>query len=169
LYIKALILSFLLIGCGYKPTSNYVSKQVNGNVFVETKIDIENSQTSVLLKNMLNNTLINNLNINIVNNKLLADTIMNIELKDVKSKALQTSKDGYSLIYRVTVIIEVSYYKRHKKNTKRTTILLKDYADYIVDDDSKVTQENKTEAINTASKKAINSLLQKISKEEFRR
>lgn len=166
MYLKALILSFFLIGCGYKPTSNYAKNQINGNIFVETKIDINNSEASVLIKNTLTNILINNLNVNIVNRKVLSDTLMQIAIKGVDNKALQTSKDGYSLIYRVTVTIEVNYQKRFKN---KTTILLKDYADYIVDDDSQITQKNKIEAINNASIKAIKSLLQKISKEEFRR
>lgn len=166
MYLKAFILSFILIGCGYKPTSNYSKNQINENLFIETKIDINNSEASVLIKNTITNILINNLNINIVNRKVLANSFMEIFLKDVKSKALQTSKDGYSLIYRVTVTIEVNYQKRFKN---KKTILLKDYATYLIDKDSKITQKNKIEAINKASIKAMQSLLEKISKEEFRR
>jgi len=166
LYLKAFILSFFLIGCGYKPTSNYAQNQIKGNIFIETKIDINNSESSVLIKNILTNILRNNLNVNIVNRKVLSDIFLQIAIKNVDNKALQTSKDGYSLIYRVTVTIEVNYQKRFKN---KTTILLKDYADYIVDDNSQITQTNKVEAIKEASTKAIKSLLHKISKEEFRR
>ncbi len=167
--ISILILLFVLLfqGCGYKPTSYYAKDKIKGTVYVDTKIDIENSQNSILVKDATNNILLNQFKATIVDEKEKADMLIFTELISVDIKALQTDNYGYSLVYRATTTIAITYSKNSLDSVKNK-IIISNYYDYIISNDSLTTEQNKLNAIKIASEKALSNLFSKIAINSFK-
>ena len=163
-----LFLLFFIVGCGYKPSSYYAKNELNSNIYVNTKIDIKNSEGSVLAKEIINNMVLDNLNANIVNRRDMADYILDVFIKGVDTISLQTDNEGYVSVKRVTVTIDVVYRKNITHSQKRT-IEVSSYDDYIVSDDSIVTERNKRYAITNAVSKALDNIFLKISINSFKK
>jgi len=153
---------FTLSGCGYKPSSHYAKKSINGNIFVDLDVDIDNTKNSVLIKDTMNEILLNQLNATLVNQKHKADVFICVKLKNVSHNALQTDNEGFTLSYRTNVTVSIKY-KKNKLNSKSTTLHLSNYSDYEVDEDSIITEQRKQEAIKLAATKAFSNLISKIA------
>ena len=162
------IILFLVVGCGYKPSSYYAKKELNSNIYIDTKIDIKNSEGSVLTKDIMNNIVLGKLNANIVDDKSKADFLLLVYLKNVDTKSLQTDNQGYVLVKRVTVTINVEY-RKNITHSQKTTITTTNYADYLVSDDSIVTEKYKIDAITSAVSKSLSNIFSKIAIESFRK
>lgn len=161
--IKSLTIFLLILvvfeGCGYKPTSSVAKKSISGAVFVDVKMNIQNLNNSILIKDSIINMLISKFDVNIVTNRSLAKSIIYGELKSVSETILET-KDGYATKYRETVTIFISYIGNDQK-IKNITV--SNYYDFIVSDDSVVSQNKKDEAIMLAINKALTDIFSKIA------
>ncbi|MGK0256574.1 MAG: hypothetical protein ACI81I_001194, partial [Arcobacteraceae bacterium] len=69
--MKFLLSSFfivlLFIGCGYKPSSYYAKNAITGHVYVELKVDINNAQSSVYVKDAMNEMVLNQFKASLTN------------------------------------------------------------------------------------------------------
>ena len=164
-----LILNFsllILAGCGYKPTVSYSSQAISGKTYVDVKIDINNAQNSVLIKDALIELLIGKFNVQITSNKDKANSFITASLQKVSQTLLQTDLQGFAKTYRQTVEVKVSY---HKLKQKPITFTLSNYYDFSVDVDSTVTQAKKDEAIKIAISKALSDIFSKIAINRFKK
>lgn len=163
-YIGLIVLlvfsSLFMTGCGYKPTSYYAKKSISGKVYVDVKIDINNAQNSVLIKDAMNEMIINQFNATITNKKANADTVVVVSLSKVTHTAIASDNDGYAKTYRTTVIILFNYKKRNSPNV---SIKVSNYYDYSVDADSTLTTQKKQEAVKIAATKALSDIFSKIA------
>jgi len=150
----------LFVGCGYKPSSSYAKTAIEGNVYVELKIDIDNSQNSVYVKDAMNEMVLNQFNASLANNKENADTFVLVELSGVSHTSISTDDNGYTKSYRTTVSIKMSY---NKLNEDINTLSVSDYYDYTVDSDSVITDQKKKVAVKIASTKALSNIFSKIA------
>ena len=150
----------LLIGCGYKPSSYYSKTAIEGDVYVDLKVDIDNAQNSVYVKDAINEMVLKYFKATLTDDKKAADSLIIAELRSAIHTAMSTDEDGYAKSYRTTVIIDVTY---NKRNEKQKTLSLTDYYDYTVDTDSIVTDQKKQAAIKIASTKALSNLFSKIA------
>jgi len=161
-----LLLVTLITGCGYKPTSYYAKREIAGKIFVESKINIQNSQNSIFIKDRINKMIINEFNGILVDKQSQADTIIFVNLKSAKNKAIATDNDGYTKTYRMSVEIEFKYKKAaSKKGYKK--ILVSSYYDYTVDLDSVITNRKRDEAKEEASTNALMDIFSKIGIRSF--
>ena len=159
-FVYVYLSAILFVGCGYKPSSSYAKMEIVGNVYVDLKIDIDNSQNSVLVKDAMNEMVLNQFNANLTNNKKDADTFIVVGLSNVRHTSISTDDDGYISSYRTTVNITMSY---NKLNEKIKTLSVSDYYDYSVDSDSIVTDQKKKVAVKIASTKALGNIFSKIA------
>ncbi len=146
--------------CGYKPSSYYAKGAIEGKVFVDVLIDIENSSNAVYIKDAINQMVLNRFKGSLVFDKKEADSYIIIDLKSISNTAIETDTTGYTRTYRARVNAKVSY---KSKNTPFKTISVSDYYDYIVDASSTVTTQKRNEAIRIASEKAISNIFSKIA------
>ncbi len=166
IYSLFFILVFLISGCGYKPSSYYAKHEIEGKVFVDSQINIQSSENSIIIKDAMNDMVINRFNGTLVNNPSDADTIILVALTSAKNSAISTDNDGYAKAYRMTVSINVQY-KKAQSNKGYKSITVSDYYDYSVDADSVVTDRKKEEAKRLASTNALSDLFSKIAIESF--
>lgn len=159
-FLYLLLTVFLFVGCGYRPASYYAKTAIEGNVYVDSKIDIDNSEHSVLVKDAINELVLNQFNATLTNNKKDAETFVLVELSSVKHTSISTDDDGYTESYRTTVSIKMSY---NKVNEEIKTVRVSDYYDYTVDSDSVITEQKKKVAVKIAATKALTNIFSKIA------
>ena len=158
--VSLFLISVLFLGCGYKPSSYYAKDAIVGNVFVSLTVDIENTQSSVYVKDAMNEMILNQFKARLTDNKEKADTFVTVALSDVSHTAISSNDDGYTQSYRTTVNISVSY---NKKDESAKTLSVSDYYDYSVDSDTSLTDQKKNIAAKIASTKALSNLFSKIA------
>ena len=110
-----IINAFIFTGCGYKPTSYYAKSAINGKVYVDIDMNIDNSSNSVIIKDIMNEMVLNQFEAQLTHNKDIADTHINVKLLDIEQKAISSDNQGYVSLYRTTVYIKIRYKKRDEK------------------------------------------------------
>ncbi len=158
--ISTIVFFILFVGCGYKPSSHYAKNTISGDVYVDIKIDINNAQNSVLIKDAMNEMIINQFNATLTNDKAKADTIVNVALSGVSHTAISSDNEGYAKTYRTSVSVTVNY---KKQNNPNISIKVSNYYDYSVDTDSTLTEQKKQEAVKIAATKALSDIFSKIA------
>jgi uncharacterized lipoprotein YehR (DUF1307 family) len=160
-------ISLSIIGCaGYKPSSYYAKKEMEGNVFVKMTISLEDPKNSVLVKDAMNKLLIQKLGSKLVNNESNADVIMNVVIDSVSMQSLQYDRLGYNKLYRAIVIIKVNYYR--KDDGIRKSFSVDGEHNFSVDDGATITETKRFDAITTAADRALSEVLSNIAVSSFR-
>ena len=159
-FLYSFICIVLFIGCGYKPSSHYAKNAIEGRVFVDLKISIDNAKNSVYVKDAMNEMILNQFNAVLTNDKNIADTYVTVALSSVSHTSISTDNDGYAKSYRTSVSINMTYKKR---DSKSISVSVSDYYDYTVDSDSVITDQKKKVAVKIASTKALSNLFSKIA------
>lgn len=159
-FLYLLLTAALFVGCGYRPASSYAKTAIEGNVYVDLKINIDNSQNSVLVKDAMNEMVLNQFDTTLTNNKNEADTFVLVELSGVSHVSISTDDNGHTKSYRTAVSIKVSY---NKTGEDIKTLSVSDYYDYTVDTDSVITDQKKKLAVKIASTKALSNIFSKIA------
>jgi len=165
LFSLHLSLIVLLSGCGYKPSSSYAKKKIQGNVYVHVVIDLEEPKNSVLVKDALNEIVVSQFNNKLVSKRSLADTVLTVQLASVGTQELQKDEDGFVNLYRTNVRISVSY---DGPNGKGSTSVSGSY-DFSVDDGVTISDTKRFEAIKIASSKALEEVVSKFAIESFKK
>jgi len=168
LYTIYFALFILFVGCGYKPTTHYASNEIVGKVFVDSKINIESSENSIIIKDAMNEMVINRFNGTLVNKPSQADTIVIVKLASARNSAISIDNEGYAKAYRMTVKINIQYKKTASAEGYKS-ITVSNYYDYSVDADSVVTDRKKEEAKKLASINALSDIFSKIAVKSFQK
>ncbi len=153
----ALIL--MLTACGYKPSSYYAKKQLNGKIFVDLIVDLKDPRNAVLIKDAMNELIVHRLDAKIVDDKNLADTNMIVKLNSVSMKELHYDKQGYNKLYKAVVSIDVKY--NNKKESQSFTV--SGEHDFSIDDGSTITDIKRFEAIKSAANKALEDIISRLA------
>ena len=159
-FVYLFLITLLFLGCGYKPSSHYAKTAIEGKVYVNLTIDIENTQNSIFVKDAMNEMILNQFNASLTHDRKEADTYVLVALSSVSHTSISTDDDGYAKSYRTTVNINVSY---NKVNEPVKTVSVSDYYDYTVDSDSVITDQKKKVAVKIASTKALSNIFSKIA------
>ncbi len=163
--IFILLISFIILGCGYKPSSWYARQAINGNVFVDIKINIIDPRNAVLIKDAMNEIVVNKFGSKLTTNKKLANTLVNLELGTVSLTQIQYDVDGYVRLYRILVPINVTY----KNDKKRGKFAVKGDYDFSIGDDTVISDAKRFEAIKQAASNAMDEIVSKLAVESYKK
>jgi hypothetical protein len=152
---------FSIVGCGYKPSINYIKEKFAYNIYLKLDVDIKNGKNSVYLKDEIGKLLITKFNSNLVSNIDNASMIMEIKLQNIKQRALQTDNTGYVKIYRTIAKVQIKY--KNISQDRWHIVVLDDYDDYLVDNDSSITEYNKEKSIQNVITKIVYSLVSTLA------
>ncbi|MBD3830102.1 MAG: hypothetical protein IE890_06405, partial [Arcobacter sp.] len=72
-FVFTISIAFFINACGYKPSTYYAKKEMEGNVFVKLDVSLEDPRNSVLVKDAVNKILLQKLDSKIVNDRNRAD------------------------------------------------------------------------------------------------
>ncbi|XPV68021.1 MAG: LPS assembly lipoprotein LptE [Halarcobacter sp.] len=166
LLLVCLLSLFILTGCGYKPSSYYVKKELSGKIFVDLKVSLQDPRNSVIIKDIMNKLIVNRLDSQIVNSKELADTVLKLKLNSVSMQELQYDSLGYNKLYKAVVSILVEY--KNKKSTKKNSFKVSSDYDFSIDNGTTITDTKRYEAIKVAAKRALDDVISKLAVSSFK-
>ena len=155
-----LCLTLLSTGCGYKPTAYYAKSAINGLVYVDLGIDIDNSSDSIIVKDTVNMLVLNQFGKHLANSKSEATSFIYVKLNKISYSAISSDSIGFTNRYRATVTIQFTY---NKKDKSKKSFTVSNFDDYYVNDNSSTTDANKHYAIENATKKALEDTFSKIA------
>jgi len=153
------LLPFLLIGCGYKPSSVYTKKVLGSNIHVGTKISRIDPKNSVVVKDAVNEAIIGRFDSKLVNKKD-ADTDLIVSIGSVSFTPLSYNKDGYVISYKAKIVLNTTY---KTNNGGRKSFTTTGEFDFPIKVNSVISDSKRFQAIKNASADAINEIISKIS------
>lgn len=166
LTIFSVSLAFLFVACGYKPSTYYAKKEMEGNVYVKLDVSLVDPRNSVLVKDAVTKILIQKLDSNLVDKEKDADVVMNLGISSVNLSALQYDAKGYNKLYKAQVFIRVDYYR--KENGIKKSFTVDGEYDFAVDIGGTITDANRYDAITKASDQAVSEVVSRIAVASFK-
>lgn len=166
LTIFSVSLAFLFVACGYKPSTYYAKKEMEGNVYVKLDVSLVDPRNSVLVKDAVTKILIQKLDSNLVDKEKDADVVMNLGISSVDLSALQYDARGYNKLYKAQVFIRVDYYR--KENGIKKSFTVDGEYDFAVDIGGTITDANRYDAITKASDQAVSEIVSRIAVQSFK-
>jgi len=153
------LIPFLLIGCGYKPSSVYTKKVLGNNIHVSAKISRTDPKNSVIIKDAVNEAVVGRFDAKLTNKKD-ADTDLIVSIGSVSFTALSYNSDGYVISYKARVVLNATYKTSSGKSKSFSTT---GEFDFPIVANSVISDSKRFEAIKYASADAINEIISKIA------
>lgn len=157
--IGIILIAFIVYGCGYRPISSYAKSVLSTNIYVHLVPNLQNPEDSVRIKDSLNEAVIARFNAKLTS-KELADSIITLNVEDIKDSIIATNTRGFVTFYRIYVNITFSFTK-NKELISYTNSGYYDYANSIVNPIT--TNTNRSNAIIEASKQAIDKFISQVA------
>ena len=156
-----LITIFLLFinGCGYKPSSIYAKKALGERIYADIKIDLQEPENTVLIKDAMNEAIVSKFRAKITSLEQSTSQIY-LKLKDIEFIPIQYDQNGYIVRYKIIVKLHINY---TLKNSQKKQMDVNGYYDFLVEPDSIVSDKKRFEAIKFASLKALDEFTSKVS------
>ncbi len=158
------ILSLLLTGCGYQPSSKEARKVLGETVSTEIIISMEDPENTVVLKDSLDKAVIRRFQTNLRSRKNAA-THLQIRLNSVSFSALQYDSNGYVISYRTKINLAVT---RMTKNFTKRYSAIGNY-DFAISPNAIITDQQRFEAIGNSATKALDSFVAQVAAEGSRK
>lgn len=162
-----IFLAIFLIGCGYIPSSKIASKILGDNVFVDVEMSPVDPKNTVAIKDAIRLGIVSRLNENLVPRDR-ADTILIAKIRSLTFTKLSYDKYGYVTSYRAN--LSVLYTLKLKDGKTITQIGNGDHdfrvsrlAKNVKDVNSIISDKDRYDAIENASKQAFNEFISAIS------
>ena len=165
-FVFTISLAFFINACGYKPSTYYAKKEMEGNVYVKLDVSLVDPRNSVLVKDAVTKILIQKLDSNLVDKEKDADVVMNLGISSVNLSALQYDAKGYNKLYKAEVFIKVDYYR--KENGIKKSFTVDGEYDFAVDIGGTITDANRYDAITKASDQAVSEVVSRIAVQSFK-
>ena len=118
-FLFLLVISALVGGCGYRPSSHFAKKVFGDSVYTKVDVSLATPENSVLTKDALNKALRTRLK-TIVTRKEDADSMLLVRYESVTFIPLQYNRNGYVIEYQVNLKLNFTFEKNGKIETKRT-------------------------------------------------
>jgi len=112
-----IILTILLSGCGYRPSSHFTPKTIGQKVYTEVDISLSDPQNAVLLKDALHKALYSRFKSR-VTTKREADSMIKVIYQSLKFIPLQYDRNGYVVYYQALISLQFQFTKGDKKEER---------------------------------------------------
>lgn len=153
-----LLIILCLFGCGYKPMAYYANKALGDKVYVKLIVNLENPEESVKIKDMVNEAIISRFHSRVTSKKE-ADSVLEVEVKNVQDTIIGTNSQGFATFYRVFVYLNFKF----NHNDKTHVFENQGYYDYASSLGSPTTTyNNRSSAIIEAARQGIDRFISQI-------
>lgn len=163
----ALLFAFLLIGCGYKPSSVIARDILGSSVWIDVIISKTDPESSVFIKDGIKSAILRRLNADLAE-KDKADSIIIASIKSLTFSVISYDQFGYATAYKANLIME---YRIKQKDGKFKSILASGDYDFRVTQqlndrrltDSVISDGERFDAITNASLQSFDELISKLA------
>jgi len=157
------VLSLLVVGCGYKPSSKYSREVVGEKISTSIVISAQDPENTVIIKDAVDAAVIEVFHASLTT-KDYSDTHLTISISPPRYAPIQYNADGYIIGYRATIRLGIVRETSGEKKNYTTTGTY----DFSIAPNAVVTDQDRFDAIKYSSVKAIASFVAKISAEGSR-
>jgi len=154
------VITFILIGCGYRPSSYYTKKILGDKIYTEVYIDINDPENSVLIKDAINEAIVSKFRSKIVDRIDKANSMFYVKFKSKSFTPIAYDKNGYVVAYKTKVLLGITY---TDKRGKKDSFDVSGTYDFSIEANSVISDSKRFEAIKFASYKAISEFISKLS------
>lgn len=155
----AALLGIFLGGCGYRPIADYASEVFGKSVYVELGVNLESPESSVIVKDTVNKAILSRFLLSLAP-KDKADSILRVDVAEIKDESVATSQSGFTSFYDLTVTLRFSFKQRSGKMHHYTGSATVSYS---VAKSPLDTDKNRTHAINRAALQVIDAFVSYMS------
>ena len=155
-----LILTLVLVGCGYRPSSKFAHDVVGDKVSTEIKISMVDPENTVIIKDALNSAVITRFKSSLVD-KSHADTHLDIKLRRVNFVPLKYDANGYIIAYRTKIVLDIL--RTSSTLVKRYNV--KGVYDFKIEPNAIISDQARFNAIEQSASKALESFIARIAAE----
>jgi hypothetical protein len=157
----SLILLFL-IGCGYKPTTDYTTPLLGNKISTNVDIDVKNPGDSIYLKDALNESVVYDYDAKLNDNN--STSKIKLKVSSTSVSPIGYDKNGYPILYRASA--NITAYVTDIKNVITTYTANGSY-DFATKADSIIDDNTKHDAIKQAFLQALRIIEFKIAAKEI--
>lgn len=155
----ALLCAFLLAGCGYKPVSAYAKKALGSSVYVTVETSRSDPENTVIIKDALLEMLVTRFNTRLAPSKQNADSSLAVAIESIEFLPLEYDKNGYVVLYRVTVALNGKLTSGESTKELRST----GSYDFPIEPNTTISESKRFDAIKNGAAKSIERLISQIS------
>ena len=147
-----------LVGCGYKPSSEYQNKIIGDAISPSVRIDITAPQTSIFVKDALRLAIFS-----VFGKEIDKDANSKIDITSINANIFSIDYDsnGFVKLYRAKVSLNVNFIDKFAKSH---SFSVSGTYDFSVTNKSVVDDQLKLNAYKTAAVNALDILYAKITK-----
>jgi len=161
--LSLLVALFLLVGCGYKPSSKYARQSVGESVSTSVVISAMDPENTVIIKDAVDSAIIEVFRTSLTTQDQ-SNTHLTLNMSNPSYAPIQYNSNGYVVAYRMTLNLRIK---------KTHNALSKDYSakgtyDFTVEPNAVVTDQQRFDAIRLSAIKAIASFVAQIAAEGAR-
>lgn len=153
------LLVFLLVGCGYKPSSYYAKEVLGDKIYSQVSISRVDPKNSVIVKDALNEAILTRF-LGKLTTKEEADATLHVSFGSVRFTAIVYDENGYVISYKAKVSLSINF---KDKNGKTSSIHTSGEYDFPIEANSVISDTKRFEAIKYASLEALNEFISLIS------
>jgi len=161
--LASFLVLLFVVGCGYMPASKQARKVVGTRLFVEVTVSLEDPENAVLIKDATRKAVVTRFHASLVPREQ-ALTRLRVELTSISFSALQYDSNGYVIVYRANVILNVV----RKKNGKQKSYIAKGNHDFTIEPNAIITDAQRFDSIRSGSLKALDSFIAQVGAEGSR-
>jgi len=158
------VLSLLVVGCGYKPSSKYSREVVGEKISTSIVISAQDPENTVIIKDAVDAAIVEIFHASLTS-KDYSDTHLTISISPPRYAPIQYNADGYIIGYRATITLGIV------RRTGATTKVYKTSGtyDFSIAPNAVVTDQDRFDAIKFSAIKAIASFVATVSAEGSRK
>ncbi len=158
LKVSLSVLLFFILGCGYRPSSDYQNRVLGDAISPSLKIDITAPQTSIFIKDALRVAIFTVFGKNIDKN---ATSQINVTSLNANLSSVDYDVNGFANLYRATVVLNCIFID---KFNKKHFLTVSGTYDFSVTNQSILDDQLKLNAYKVAAINALDILYAKITK-----
>ncbi|WP_458396495.1 LPS assembly lipoprotein LptE [Campylobacter sp.] len=162
-----LLLTFLIVGCGYKPSSVVARDILGSSVWIDVIISKTDPESSVVIKDGIKSAMLRRLNTDLVE-KEKADSIIIASIKSLTFTAISYDRFGYATAYKANLVME--YRLRQKDGVIKSILANGDYDFRVTNQlndrrftDSVISDSERFNAITNASLQSFDEFISKLA------
>lgn len=154
-FLSIFLVALLIVGCGYKPTSQIAQDVLGERVYVEVAISIKDAQNSVLVKDAIKEAMVSRLGRDVVP-KSQAQTHIYARLGAVDFLPRIYDRDGYVVAYKARTSLHLRTV--YANGNEDSTVAMGEY-DFTIEPNSVISDTRRFEAIKNASYEALDEYI----------
>lgn len=164
--MRLIVLLFIIIGisaCGYKPSAQYARISLGDKISTSVVISLVDPENTVIIKDAVDVAIINVFQASLVS-KSRSDTHLELTMNNPSYHPIVYDQNGFIISYRMVVALSIKSISKGKSKTYS----VRGTFDFNIQPNAIVTDQQRFDAINFSTQKAIKAFVAQVSSDGAR-